>query len=60
MNNTNTITFKYIYPENATDMQKYEIDQLTKQAVNKAFLGLFRGGHIADFYLIDEDMGVSK
>lgn len=60
MDNINTITFKYSYPENATDTQKYEIDQLTKQAVNKVFWGLFRGGHIANFYLIDEDMEVSK
>lgn len=60
MNNANTITFKYIYPEDATERAKYETDCLITNAVNRVFWELYRKGHITYFYLIDEDMGVIK
>lgn len=56
MNNTNTITFKYRYPEGVTEVQKYDIDNAIIFALNKAFNDVYHEGLITDFCLIDEDM----
>lgn len=56
MGNTNTITFKYTYPEDATDTEKYQIDCLIISAVNKDFWKMYRDNLITNFNLIDEDM----
>lgn len=60
MNHSNTIKFKYDYPEGANDKLKTYIDFLITNAVNKTFWELYHEGHITNFYLIDEDMEVSK
>lgn len=56
MDNTNTITFKYRYPEAVTDRHKCNIDLSILSAVTKTFWKMYHDGLITDFYLIDEDM----
>lgn len=53
MKNSNIITFKYNYPESATDTEKDRIDSVMIDAVNKTFWELYHDGHITNFYLID-------
>lgn len=59
-NNSNTITFKYNYPEGTTDVRKDEIDSIIIDKVNKTLWELYHTGHLINFYLICEDMGVIK
>ena len=56
MDNTNTITFKYRYPEGVTDSVKCYIHDIITNAVNKTFWELYHDGHITYFSLLDEDM----